>query len=1451
MARYTIDFSTNASYILQEIEKINAAIAKTARTGKSVQINLDTSRLSSEIDNTFRKLDRQIAAMQTKLSNLKIGSRKFQERATGIGIAEGLRERGTMQAQSIRLGAQAEAFDVGSATRLQKQLQAARIEASQIAPNTEPWINLQRQIGILKTELQAADRLAENIQMQESLGAFAPGSLNALEAKLVVLRNRAREISPNTTEWKQLNQEIVKTEQAVERQNRKPLTRGQRFGAAGGAFLYGGGLGGGAGSAIGGITGGLFGGVPGAFTGAAIGQAVDNLTAMTAAMTEQAVVIEKLRLGLSSVSTNFSDFVKANQEVVGIANKLLLPLDQVYRKFTQLRASTRALGIDTETTGRIFEGTASAVLKTGGSMDDVDGAMRAVVQVFSKGKLTAEELRGQLAERLPGAVVEFAQSAGMSLQELDKAFEGGTTSIDDFVKFLRGKAKESKSFTDEMANGSEYAGARMAKAFEKLRIDIGQAFQPAGAAIQDFATRSIQFLNGVIDKAIELKLIQPGSGFYAEQVLQGGMTREQLQGDIATEQARIAASKERGLAALAGGANTLAGKILTDLGGAYSDAQLKKLKGALATLEKYDKNFRAAVKQATQATLDEQRPQKMLDAIDNKQEAIDKARKQREQEIVEIRQNALSQIANLERKYQDERLNAERELGRVQRDLAAASQEQALLRREAASALTGEDPALIEQERKLGEAIRQYTEEKIQIEQNEQDRKIAKDRELEDFKKGNADAINKANERYAKQIGEIQRTYAKTVAKLIEEGSGNGAKRLAAAGKYVAAAIARASAQESFTAQTGGGLIIPSGKGKYTVGEETFSEQELIKAAQASKPGTKNAALAFIRATKDMEEAQKVLGASLSTSAQSAAPNLPTIDVSDLTAKFVNVQKSADGVNAKLNEAGSSLNKQKNLVLALEQAFADISKPQKDSLDNLTKQEENLHNQINLLKTGISSELIEQNKQLNEQLKANNDIYEKSKQRAQAAAQQLLDAADPKDLGLQQKINEALENQLGIIEKIKKQADAKVKAIFDLQQIEKNIQEVRRLVESFVGDTVSDYKGFLKAVISGEDAVDALEKFQQGLKDRVLTIFLDFAMKPMEDMLKNTFNKIFTDALVPKTALEEGTDKNTFATDKNTTSTDNLKTSTDNLKTAIENLTSALTTTAGTGSDGNQPQSFNIGGSLANQFKDVTYGDGKVSNVFADSGINLGDYSETFKTAADSMGMSFKDISETSFGFSESLNQNADGIAKATKGAAESGTSFVQGLGSVVQGIGAVAGAAMSIGAGIKQIEKGDTGSVISGIGSILAGVGGAILGLGPLFGGKKAANGAVWKGGFTAFADGGTVSGPTLGLIGEGKYNEAIVPLPDGKAIPVQLNSNSIREKMNGSSNSGVSTPVLAMSFQTTTINNVEYVSKDQLEKAMMETRRVATKEGARQGANLAIDKIQQSPNVRKRIGV
>ena len=54
-------------------------------------------------------------------------------------------------------------------------------------------------------------------------------------------------------------------------------------------------------------------------------------------------------------------------------------------------------------------------------------------------------------------------------------------------------------------------------------------------------------------------------------------------------------------------------------------------------------------------------------------------------------------------------------------------------------------------------------------------------------------------------------------------------------------------------------------------------------------------------------------------------------------------------------------------------------------------------------------------------------------------------------------------------------------------------------------------------------------------------------------------------------------------------------------------------------------------------------------------------------------------------------------------------------------------------------------------------------------------ANGGIVRGGFKKYAQGGIARSPTMGLIGEGRYNEAVVPLPDGRSIPVTGGGNNV----------------------------------------------------------------------------
>jgi hypothetical protein len=165
------------------------------------------------------------------------------------------------------------------------------------------------------------------------------------------------------------------------------------------------------------------------------------------------------------------------------------------------------------------------------------------------------------------------------------------------------------------------------------------------------------------------------------------------------------------------------------------------------------------------------------------------------------------------------------------------------------------------------------------------------------------------------------------------------------------------------------------------------------------------------------------------------------------------------------------------------------------------------------------------------------------------------------------------------------------------------------------------------------------------------------------------------------------------------------------------------------------------------------------------------------------------------------------------------------------------------------------------GLGSALGGFS-SLGGLGGLFGGGGGAaalgggSGIPWNfnTGLKFFANGEPrITQPTLGMVGEGRYNEAIVPLPDGRSIPVKMNDQSaaLREAMNTMSPMQAMAPILSMKFETTNIGGVEYVSRDQLEAAMASTRRQAAKDGALRGMNMTLDKIQQSPATRSRIGM
>ena len=81
----------------------------------------------------------------------------------------------------------------------------------------------------------------------------------------------------------------------------------------------------------------------------------------------------------------------------------------------------------------IYAGFSKAGAALGLSSDDMQGIFLALGQSMSKSKVQAEELRGQIGERLPGAFQVAAKAMGVSTAELDKMMSDGELLAEDLL----------------------------------------------------------------------------------------------------------------------------------------------------------------------------------------------------------------------------------------------------------------------------------------------------------------------------------------------------------------------------------------------------------------------------------------------------------------------------------------------------------------------------------------------------------------------------------------------------------------------------------------------------------------------------------------------------------------------------------------------------------------------------------------------------------------------------------------------------------------------------------------------------------------------------------------------------------------------------------------------------------------------------------------------------------
>ena len=207
-----------------------------------------------------------------------------------------------------------------------------------------------------------------------------------------------------------------------------------------------------------------------------------------------------------------------------------------------------------------------------------------------------------------------------------------------------------------------------------------------------------------------------------------------------------------------------------------------------------------------------------------------------------------------------------------------------------------------------------------------------------------------------------------------------------------------------------------------------------------------------------------------------------------------------------------------------------------------------------------------------------------------------------------------------------------------------------------------------------------------------------------------------------------------------------------------------------------------------------------------------------------------------------SLVSGIQGLIAGTQNAKDVFANFLQSIGQVLAQEGTKM-IATYIAIGIARLFAGLGGG--DSFGGKTEGLGAKVFGSNsPSFGGS-AFGGSAGTFGFAGRASGGPVASNTPYMVGE-RGPELFVPNSGGSIV----NNKDLRSAMsNGGGSSGGT--VLKMSFETTNIGGVEYVSRDQLEAAMASTRRDAARDGAKRGMSMTLDKLQQSPGTRGRVGL
>lgn len=179
---------------------------------------------------------------------------------------------------------------------------------------------------------------------------------------------------------------------------------------------------------------------------------------------------------------------------------LNLNMESSYKGFQTLTGSLKGTALEGQATRDIFEAVGIAASVMNLSAEQSEGAFLALSQMASKGKVSAEELRGQLGERIPGALGIAARAMGMTQAQFNQMLDSGKIMAEDFLpKFSKELKNTFEGGLPAAMNSMQSAINRQENALTQFKLKTGETFRPLIIGVLDAGNYLFGFLSEMMN----------------------------------------------------------------------------------------------------------------------------------------------------------------------------------------------------------------------------------------------------------------------------------------------------------------------------------------------------------------------------------------------------------------------------------------------------------------------------------------------------------------------------------------------------------------------------------------------------------------------------------------------------------------------------------------------------------------------------------------------------------------------------------------------------------------------------------------------------------------------------------------------------------------------------------------------------------------------------------------